>query len=97
MDYLLDGPTPVESIEEIDSGQVLEIVDPKEEVTAKVEALPELARRIEEATKEAMVHSVGALIDACILLGISKNLTTQIMVKTLELLRARGMPEIGKI
>jgi hypothetical protein len=88
MKYPLDGPVPPqEELEEIDGAEVIEIME--DAITAKIELMPEMAHRIEEANKQGRVQALGAFIDAALLYDIDSAIVGQILTKANELLALR--------
>jgi hypothetical protein len=94
MKHRLDNSVPVDEIEEISGAEILEEIN--DEKTPRVELLPEFAHQIEVATKEAVVHTLGAFVDSCLLYDVDKDLANQIMVKSLELLKIRKVCDLTK-
>jgi hypothetical protein len=99
MPYLLDKPVPTlnvddDEIVELNGADILEEI--KEDITNKVEIFPELAHYLEEAVRGAIVHALGAALDAAILIGIDPDLRGPILTKSIELLKERKIYDLGK-
>lgn len=94
MKYPLDSPVPVNEIEEISGAEIIDEIN--NDITPRIELLPEFAHQIEVATKEAVVHSLGAFLDACLLFDIDSEMASQIIFKSLELLKLRKVCDLTK-
>lgn len=98
MAFPLDGPVynleyksgPFDCLEvELDGADIQEIIT--EDITDRIELMPEWAKQVEEAGKEGIIHALGAGFDSALLLGIDKDKAVEIMNQTIELLKERKL------
>jgi hypothetical protein len=94
MKYKLDDPVPVQEINEISGAEILEEIN--NDITPRIELLPEFAHQIEIATKEAVVRAIGAFLDACLIYDIDPETASQITFKGIELLKLRKVCDLTK-
>ncbi|HVT61860.1 MAG TPA: hypothetical protein VHD33_00020 [Legionellaceae bacterium] len=78
--------------QEIDGAEIIELIE--DDITDKVETLPEFAHLVEEETHKAIIHALGAAIDSMAINGISAGQRGLIIATAIELLKSRRIYDL---
>jgi len=76
----------------LDSAEVVEIIE--DDITDKIEHVDEFAHQIEEETRKAAIHGIGAMIDAMAVNGIPTGQRGLITATAIELLKSRKIVDL---